>query len=93
MLIKKYRKEEESKPKDKAQERDIMQGEDEGDETQKKLERAQRELDEFKKIQKEDEINILCVQIAGLCHDLGNLSKNTANIIVCSIHKNFSGIT
>ncbi len=84
MLIKKYRKEEESKPKDKAQERDIMQGEDEGNEIQKKLERALRELDEFQKIQKEDEINILCIQIAGLCHNLGNYRKiQLTAYIVC----------
>ena len=60
ILIEKYRMDEEKSKKKQDEVR-------EGDDVKRKL----KELEDFKLKREEDRVNILCIQIAGLCHDLG----------------------
>ena len=100
MLIKKYREDkargaevhsdvpvENKELANSSEENIIYELQNKLDELKKKLNIAQTHLEKLKEkaeIERKDATNILCIQIAGLCHDLGKLSlKISLLLIIC----------
>ncbi len=78
MLIRKYRKEQDDAEKKIRAQQDAAK-------TKKTDQEKLAEFERKIKVQEDDEKDILCVQIAGLCHDLGKLLCTGLIIIITGI--------